>query len=239
MSTPQSRDRAAAAGLDPGQDDGETGPSNRAILDFNFAPIASLDPSWLKSLPHGALIAQLAPIAASRSWLSAHLLQSSALSDQVWNDFSAARTRLALMDRDDLQRLLLLVGVALRHKEIRMEIDGSRIQRLRASIGKAAHEFALRSAPLFAPSTSFSCDDALDEPRDRFVLVGACYALDVHAARDPAYLTRLAWRLPEPVFDKLGQFVDQHATENAEQALPPLVRRLMKETAPQWLPMFA
>ncbi|MEM9763362.1 MAG: SctK family type III secretion system sorting platform protein [Pseudomonadota bacterium] len=210
----------------------------RLALDFNLAPLVEMDPSWVEVLGVGAAYSTLSSCRQSKPWLAQHLLDTMQVSDVFWTDFSRPRARLALLDGATLQRVLLYVGVCLRHDELRGELDGAVISRIRASIGEDAFEFAIGGAPLIAAGAHFERSVTLTEPRLHFMVTGAAYAIDPRAARVPAYLQRLSLRLPKSVADGFSRALATSGPCDSDAALPPLVRRIVTEIAEPWLPFF-
>ncbi len=213
-------------------------PHPRETLDFNLAPIGYLDPSWYEAFDHGPLMRALSFRPASRSWLSRRLLEDANLNAMHWTDFRRPRTRIALLDRESLQRVLLHIGLVLAHDTLRTELDGAAVKRLRRSVGAGALDFAIRSGPLLAPPLDVNLIDGPEEPRLRFMFVGARHALDPQAATAPAYRARLAWKLPAVLAEPLAAPSWPQAGDPKGGSVPRLVGRLIKELAPEWLPLF-
>lgn len=209
-----------------------------AILNFNIAPTSYIDPGWYDEIEHGALMSVLSENVSARPHVSQQLLAAYDLTEKYYTDFSRPRARLALMDREALQNLLLHVGLSLRYTEIRGVLDGTRLTALRNSIGPGPMDFALRSASLFAPVSGFSFQSDLADPRERFILVGAAYTLDAQASESPTWFTRILWKLPPAVSDPLRQFFRTLVRRDDDGALPSDVRRLIREITPLWLHLF-
>ncbi|MEM8819252.1 MAG: SctK family type III secretion system sorting platform protein [Pseudomonadota bacterium] len=209
-----------------------------AMVAFNLSPMRDMDPSWVPTLPNSSLIAHLSAVPRALSRYGHWLMAESGIAGRFIVEFSP-RARLALMSRADLQSLLLHVGVALRGNDIRREIDSKRIRATREAIGPELHDFALRMAPLYGnlPSVDFASRSL--GLKERCMLIGAIYACDATATADRAYLTRLCWKLPQPVAEPLlTSSWEERAVEPGAQ-LPPLVRRIIKDRFSKWLPLFA
>ncbi len=213
-----------------------------AAVSFNLSPLKDLDESWLQTLPNGNLVPHLRGAAAER-WVSRHLLDAFDLSGRYWEDFSAPRARLALLDRAALQTVLFHVGLVLRAGEFRNLLDGARVKALRDEVGPAAYDFAVKTAPLYGATPAF---DYEPEPntgmRERLLLTGALHSLHRGAAADPAYITRVAFKLPVSLCRCLMKAVSALPPETSWPApgdtLPHLTRRIVKDMAPQWLTLF-
>ena len=208
-----------------------------ASVDFNLAPIATVDPSWLSAMAHGALIEQLRGEPAAQGWLSAHLLGKFDISDAYWTDFGPSRHRLALVDPPILQLLCLRLGLVLRGEEVRREIDGARLKALAARIGEDNLQFAVRAAPLLGRPPAFDYESGIREVRLRYMMIGAAFALPSVAMADRGYATRVALRLPREMHEELfGLAALRPASE--EPTLPTLAKRILREVGPSWLPLF-
>lgn len=209
-----------------------------AMVRFNLSPMKEMDASWRPSLPEPELIEQVASAPRALARYGHWLMGESGIAGHYITEFSP-RARLALLPTEDLQNLLLHVGVALRGSDIRREIDRDRIRAIRDALGPELHDFALRTAPLYGELPSVDVASRSLELRERCMLIGTIYACDATAAADRAYRTRLCWKLPRAVAEPL--LTSPWESRGAEPGglLPPLVRRILKDRFPTWLPLFA
>jgi YOP proteins translocation protein K (YscK) len=209
-----------------------------AAVAFNLSPLKDLDESWLQTLPNGGLVPHLRGAAAER-WVSRYLLDAFDLGGRYWDDFSAPRTRLALMDRASLQSVLFHVGLALKSDAFRNLLDGARIKALRDEIGPEAYDFAVKAAPLYGAPPTFDYEPpALPDTPARLMLTGAAFSLHGAAAADAAYITRFAFKLPAALCDGLSKVAGARSAAEEGDALPRLTRRIIKDRVPRWLSLF-
>ena len=180
------------------------------------------------------MLQSLKASSAATPYLSRYLLEELKLTEAFYFNFEAPRARLALIDAGDLQQLFLYVGLTLRSGEIRGALDGARLKRLRLALGAEALDFVMKRVPLLGKLPQFAFDQDLPNPRDRMILVGAIYSLLPSAASDPAYMGRLALKLPSSLGHDLLKAGGQGPGE-AGTDLRPLTRRLMREIIPRWL----
>jgi hypothetical protein len=208
------------------------------IVGFNLMPFRDLDESWLDAVPHGHVYRHLNYTPEGERWFSQHLLETFNLKGRYWEDFSAPRTRLALLDKRALQDIFLFVGLVLHGPALRAEVSGVRLKRLRAAIGAKAMEFTFKTAPLLGEPPAISLDRESDDDRLSVMLAGAAYSVHGRIAADSAYGARFAFRLPQSLAKRLEEFAKQSTRKETDDALPALTRRVMKEVAPSWLPLF-
>lgn len=211
--------------------------SPRVLARFNLAPLDELDPSWSADVP----IPDLATAATSSPRVSAYvaryMLKAADIAERYVTDFRRPRARIALMDRDALQSLLLHVGAALRSADFRREIDRERVLATRDAVGEALHDFAIRTAPLYGdlPSVDVAARDI--GLRERCMLVGAIFSVDRIALQEAGYRQRLSWKLPKPVAEHLARVAEARESDDAPE-LPPLLRRIINDRFGSWRPLF-
>ena len=208
-------------------------------LSFNLMPLYELDESWLESVPHAQTCLFANETIDAEQWLSQYLLDTFDLTSKYWWDFSAPRARLALLDRHTLQDVCIHIGLVLRGDELRAEVNGATIKKLREGIGKRAMDFAFKTAPLIGTPPKFVLRHRADDALLDLMLLGAAYAIHVKAAADSAYATRFLLRLPYRLSTHLEQYIKDPESHESSDTLPPITRRVMKEVAPQWLPLFS
>ncbi|MEM9764663.1 MAG: SctK family type III secretion system sorting platform protein [Pseudomonadota bacterium] len=224
---------------------------------FNLAPVAELDGSWLGTPPDdhsgeplptepafaaiASTVAALAARPAIRGGISRHLLSSAGLDETFWLRFPP-RARLALVERATLQETCLYAGLVIRSGDIRGALDGRTVKRLRARLGEEAVNFAIRTAPLLGAAPVVDYTPQLIDPRNRLMMVGVFHAFGPGLLAEPAFARRLAFRLPRALAPEIaGLAVAPLPTASAGaegEALPPMIRRLIREFAPRWLPFF-
>lgn len=207
-------------------------------LSFNLMPLYELDQSWLESVPHVQTCLMASEIVDAEQWLSRYLLDAFDLTDRYWCDFSAPRARLALLDRRALQDICIHIGLVLRGDELRAEVNGATLKKLRDGIGAEAMDFAFKTAPLIGSPPKFALRHYTNDMLLDVMLLGAAYTIHLKAASDSAYATRFFLRLPRSLSKLLQDFIENPNNNESSDGLPPLTRRVIKEVAPQWLPLF-
>lgn len=209
------------------------------LLLFNFAPVTYVHDSWYENLPQGQICSYLATQPSGRSHVSQHLLENRGVSKRFFNDFKEPRARLALLETRYLEDLFLYVGALLRNTEFRNELDGKRILTLRKFLGPAVLEYATKRAPFAGPVPHFPYEPEIDNnPRLRLIQIGAVYSVSPRASANPAYLQRLALKLPQRISTSLLTDLPQAAGAPEDTGLPKITRRILKEMLPKWLPLF-
>ncbi|MEM9045810.1 MAG: SctK family type III secretion system sorting platform protein [Pseudomonadota bacterium] len=207
---------------------------------FNFAPVTYVHDSWFESLPQGQVCRHLATKSSGRSSVSQHLLENRGISKKFFYDFKEPRSRLALLETKYLEDLFLYVGALLRNAEFRNELDGKRILTLRKFLGPSVLEYATKRAPFAGPVPDFHYEPDIDgNPRLRLIQIGAVYSISPRASSDPAYLQRLALKLPQRISTSLLTDLPHSAGEPEDTSLPKITRRIVREMLPKWLPLFA
>ncbi len=212
--------------------------THRAVV-FNLAPATYIHDSWLETLPHGELVGILKREPDALASVSQFLLDALHLRDGYFCDFAEPRSRLALLDSAVLEKMFLYAGLALRSEEIRGEIDGVRLGRLREALGASALEFAVKRAPLLGKLPLFDYEPAASNLRVRLTLIGAMYALSPAHWNDPAYSRRVILKLPRGLSEELQSTLPEHPRGDPGPELPGLARRLIREFAPEWQALFA
>lgn len=220
----------------------------RLALAFNFQPAGYLHDSWFDHLPQGELIRRLRDEPASAVPINRHLRQILTLDrDSLMQDFSARRSRLALLDGAALMRLSWYAGLALRSHALRSELLGTRLRRLRQALGEEAFTFAVKRAPFLGTIPDFPFEPETDDPQTRFLVIGARYCVLQVAELDGKLARRMVLKLPrdwadwiDPQDDTGTRLPDKAANEHQDNSgLTPLLRKLIKERLPRWTPLFA
>ena len=210
-----------------------------AALDFALAPARYVDPSWLADAPHGEAYRRLAGAGACGRRLSRWLIDSFRLAEVDLALFEAPRARLALLDRASFERVTLHVGAALRGDELRGVLSGAERTRIREAIGPEAFAFATAGSLLLGQPPAFGFEPHERSLPTRLIAIGAAFSLSPVAWADPAYVGRVRLKLPKPLARELLGDWTARADLPPDPALPPLTRRVLRECAPQWQPLFA
>lgn len=207
-------------------------------LSFNLMPCVELDDTWLEAMPNGELYRTIGKSSYAEPQLAQYLLDTFQIAGRYWSDFSAPRTRLALLERHTLQKVCMHIGLALRGPEIRAEVNGAAIKELRDAVGADAIDFVFKTAPLIGATPEFVFDAGANDIRLDLIALGAAYAIHQEAAGDSAYTTRLLFKLPQKLSKAFHGYLETADVYEKTNALPPITRRVIKEVAPQWLPLF-
>jgi hypothetical protein len=208
-------------------------------LTFNLAPAAYLHDTWLDEMPHGGVVGLLRHDRNAVIRVSRHVLGCFGLLDQYWNDFSDARARIALLDAPALETLLLYLGLAVRSKEVRNELSGEGVRRLRRAFGESAFSFAVKRAPFLGRIPDFDYEPGEREPRARMILIGARLVLPPEAMRESRFAQRVAFKLPKPLASEIlaTQGNPAHSGHDGGQ-MPGIAKTLIREFLPEWRPLF-
>lgn len=209
------------------------------LLLFNLAPVTYVHDSWYEALPHGQVCQFLATQRGARRSVSQHLLENRGVTRSFYKNFDEPRARLALLETRYLEELFLYVGALLRNAEFRNELDGKRILTLRKFLGPQVLEYATKRAPFAGPVPDFPYEPEGDNnPRLRLIQIGAVYSLSPRASAEPAYLQRLALKLPQRIANGLLTDLPHSAGAPEDTGLPKVTRRIVREMLPKWLPLF-
>ena len=71
-----------------------------------------------------------------------------------------------------------------------------------------------------------------------YILLGALYSCHGPSLKDDAYIKRLVLKLPRSIAEEFCVRAQQPQWRNAEPDTPAFVMRVIKEAAPQCLPLF-
>ena len=214
-------------------------PAN-ALAMFNFDLLSHMDRSWLAE--HGEAGAELLESLASnrdaRPKLARGLLDHHKLTGAWWTDFSSPRSRIALLERDVLQTVLLRTGLLVKGDEVRRDLDGARRRATRSRIGDEDMDFVLRTAPLLGrpEPIDYECDHT--DLRHRFMAFGLAASVGRGLLKESAYRVRLALRLPKQLAEVLSDLADAGGSPGGTQRLSALTKRILKDLAPPWLTLF-
>lgn len=207
-------------------------------LAFNLQPAGYLHASWSGQLPFGECLTKLSAAPRACPVLSTYLLETLDLLGRYVEDFSNPWARLALLDGPWLERLLRRLGLALCSANLRRELSGKCVRRLKATFGAEEWRFVVREAPLLGQIPPWAT--ALWTPDGELSgdIGGIGAAFCAHqglAAQEVALTRRLTLKLPAVWAATLESESDRSPC-GAE--LPPLLRKLLHES-PAWSPLFA
>lgn len=208
----------------------------RALI-FNTQPTRYLHDSWCEVLAHRELARRLMACVRAEAALSRYLLQSFELEGRYVEDFSNPWARLALLDGLWIERLMRRLGLALHASRLRLELSGERLRRLKSALSAEDWNFVMRETPLLGPIPVFHSEPRRPDvdPATRFALIGMRFCvLQGLGALDEALIRRLALKLPADWAPALTAARVPRTT-----ALPPILRRLLRELPPAWIPLFA
>jgi hypothetical protein len=206
-------------------------------LIFNTQPARYLHHSWCERLPHGARLDRLRGSPRAQCALSHHLLTTFELEGHYVEDFTNHWARLALLDGPWIEHLLRRLGLALYAPSLRLELSGECLRGLKSALGADDWNFVTREASLLGQIPVFQAEPCPPDtdPATWFALIGAHFCrLQGLGALDMALTQRLALKLPAAWSSALSA---DHA-ENSS-SLPPILRKLLRELPPAWIPLFA
>ncbi len=181
--------------------------ASAGLVAFAYAPAAYLDPSWWRAdwLPT-TVYRRLKDNADSRRHLSRFLLRELALAGQPWVVAAdSVEARLALMTARRLSRLVALAGVTLLSGPIARILRGADRRAVKAAIGAAGYEFAVKRGGLLLRQAHLGTDLPVDLG-DAAQAGDACRragigALATAVADTPGgFVRRLQLKLPQDAF---------------------------------------
>ena len=116
------------------------------MLVFHFQPTRYMDPTWWDrgGLPD-ALLERLRQSPRSHRHLSRFFLKRTGPLDSLVVDPESAEARLVLLPAPRLVQLAFMAGVTLLSTSIAKVLRGQDLRRIKAGIGDASYEFAVRS----------------------------------------------------------------------------------------------
>ncbi|MEE4379283.1 MAG: SctK family type III secretion system sorting platform protein [Candidatus Competibacteraceae bacterium] len=169
-----------------------------AVCEFNLLPSQYLHDSWLESLPHGNLLAQLTACSRVGAQLSQYLLQQFGLPDQYCFAIEEPLLRIALLPEADIAALVLHAGLCRYSRQIQHTVLRQEVLALREQLGEEAYLFALKRAPFLAPPLENSTDPAwqADHCREHTWRAGIGCLSSAFSGQAPALVQRLMMKLP-------------------------------------------
>ncbi|MCK5725549.1 MAG: SctK family type III secretion system sorting platform protein [Thiotrichaceae bacterium] len=176
-----------------------------SVWEFNYKPESYVHESWVSDLPNAELIQKLIQEdnGEQRSTrLSHHLMSQLGFNGKFYFDFSDSLTRVALLKSDDLQTLVMHLGLMFHFDDIRHTITKDLVVKYREELGKDLYQFALTIAPKFKKKQLKSIRLPKDMPIKEQVLVSGLICLFTAVKSNPvALLKRLLIKLPREWFD--------------------------------------
>ena len=134
------------------------------LLDFNYAPAAYIDASWLQPLEHGDVAAAILGNPVAQPWMSKFILRTFNLADDVDFNFENEVKRIALLERPQLAQTVYHAGLSLNSAMLRGIVKRQERSAIEACIGADAFMFAIKKAPYIAGALpdNFPCDFQID-----------------------------------------------------------------------------
>lgn len=206
-------------------------------LVFNTQPATYLHDTWFDVVPHGAVARRLSTNPQAAALVSSYLLRVFGLERTYCTDFSSPWARLALLDGPALERLFMHLGLTLRSDELQREVMGERLRSLKQAVGAEGLHFATKRAPLLGVIPHFIFEPDTLDPRTRFILIGARYCTIQLAVFGQPLVRRMTLKLPSTWSACLNAPGPRPSSTNLA-ALPPLLRKLIKDLLPTWNPLF-
>jgi hypothetical protein len=215
------------------------------VQQFNLAPAAYVDPSWLPPewLPQferwGGVGGAMHPRTANA--LSHWLLRQHALAQAFDFDFSAADKRLALLDAAAFRKLARYLGLAIYARCLRGVVERSARGTLVQRIGADAYDFVLRKAPAVNLGGSAQrVDPASADLEAQLIATGGARLLAALPCGAPAVRSRAQLKLPRPArFGTAdGSAVAAASESEAAATRRVLISHFIPELVPQWAWLF-
>lgn len=180
------------------------GPLTGEVLAFHFLPTRYMDPSWWQppALPE-PLLERLGNDPRCHRHLSRHLLEECGLDGSPDYDLPPAAVRLALMDRQRLDRLLLLAGLTLLSPSVACVLRRGERLRIKDSIGAGDYEFAVRRGRFLLQQSRLEGVLPTASPGDPGTLGRRCRRLGMGALaaalcdRPDSLIRRMQMRFPK------------------------------------------
>jgi hypothetical protein len=199
-----------------------------SICQFNFLPMQYIHHSWLTGLPTGFVMERLRHCQRTTHRLSRYLLRHFKLEDQYWFEFTDPINRIALLDNNNLIKLVFYTGLTLNTNAIRQAVQRCEVVNLKQAIGKVGYFFAVKRAPFLWPTIE-NIDTLPTDPyqlRQCLISMGINYLDNAFYQRSPALTQRLWWKLPKGWHGSLSAFSLQPPKQEAAALL---LCKLVKE----------
>lgn len=207
----------------------------KRIYEFNHLVSEYIDPSYLEMKafevfkPYWEVLKKNS---RQKNRLSAYLVRKMGLEGEYFYDFSEPRLRLALMDRQVLEKLFIYAGGVLFSEKIKQLIAKEKVLALKESIGEAVYFFATKRSGLLTgiiPSIEINDEKSTVLNRDQLYYAGKkCFEVCL-ANEAEALLERIKLKFPK---DLEWNFVSQEAEEKKTKSWHFLNRLLTKEVEP-------
>ncbi len=194
-------------------------PRLREMLAFAFLPTAYAEPSWWRDewLPL-ELYERLRQSPRSQRRLSDFFLRESGLTDAWAFDLDSPHSRLALVPRRRLNRLVVLAGVTVLSPTIARTLRGQDRSRIRRSIGDEHYDFAIKRGRFLLQQTRLDVPDVglpdFDTADEECLRLGVgCLASALQDAPAPL-VRRMQLKVAKPLADRAWHPLVSRSTES-------------------------
>ena len=207
----------------------------KLVHQFNSAPAAYADPTWLEPLVPQDLFLRLRTTRRGAIRLSEILLIQHGLYNDTCYDFDTRSWRLALLPAEVMNQLSLYVGLSLQHRRIATMVDRVALAGIKKDIGEQAYTFAIKRAPLLTGKRSgvlpiWNGDGDFGSFSRH---IGGAYILSHFTQCPKAVAGRIAFKFPRAV----SKIVAQRFSEDNGWTF--INRILIHEIDPQWQTLFS
>lgn len=206
------------------------------LLDFNYAPAAYIDVSWLQSLEQGDVVEAILNNPVAQPWMSKFILRSFNLMGEVDFNFESAVKRVALLERSRLAQTIYYAGLSLNSAMLRGIVKRQERNAIEACIGTDAFRFVLKKAPYLAGALpeKFPCHfkidwDNPDEMKKHLFRSGVKLLGTVISKEPECYKRRLLFKFP--IVSK-EYFYSESAIQSDDEVVRQggiMLKKLMKE----------
>lgn len=206
------------------------------LLDFNCAPAAYIDVSWLQSLEHGDVAEALLTSQAAQPWMSKFILRTFNLVDEMDFNFENSVKQIALMERSRLAQTIYHAGLSLNSAMLRGIVKRHERSAIESCIGTEAFMFALKKAPYIAGALPdiFPCSFQIDwnnpDEMKKHLFRSGVKLLGVVIGGEPeCYKRRVLFKFP---IASKEYFYSALAVQNSDEVIRQggiMLKKLMKE----------
>jgi hypothetical protein len=120
---------------------------NNTIFEFNWMPVNYIDNSWLTIWVNEEALGKIKKQHMAMNTLNEFIFDNLGIMGEVEeNEYLTPISQLLLLPSDDLKKIVLFLGVALNHQQIRKIICGSQQKKIRACLGEKAYMFGMSRA---------------------------------------------------------------------------------------------
>lgn len=204
------------------------------IFDFNNIPSKYIHSSFLTAIPSLSDVwNNVKGVTRIQKRISKILLAHFNLKDKFFYDFQDLRTRLGLVDSENLNKLILFAGAVIYADKIKKIVLKKQLDEMRTSIGEEALFFATKRASLITPLIpKITPKEKISVPmREDLEEVGRLCLERCLAGEDGALLERLKLKFPATI---TWNFNTKPLEEEKTKSWNFLYRILVKEIAPKW-----